>query len=113
MARNDIHQPSPLVTGQRLTCGDLAHQLRCRFQLPGILLERLAINGLATGQVLLEGLRGPDTKPGCLSGVDPIPDRHDHIETVELHRTCACRFPSRRTVSILETVARELSSRVA
>ena len=98
VAGDDIHQPAPLIGGQRLAGGGLAHELQRRFQLTGVLLKALAVEGVAAGEVFLEGPGGPLAKMHALAGFHPITNGDDEVKIVVVHlvgfsvRASLCKF---------------------
>lgn len=61
------------------------HQFQGRFQLLGILLEPLLIDGVTTGQMLFQGAAGPLPEQDCTAGVNPVTHRDNGIEVKELN----------------------------
>lgn len=83
VATDDFHQATPAVHIQLGRTGSLAHELKCGFEFTGVGFEAFTIEGITTGQVLLEQLGGPLTKACALLRVDPVTDRQHRIKIEE------------------------------
>lgn len=85
-AGNDVDQAAALRGGQLVSRSRLAHQRQRGLQFPGVLFKALAVQRVAADEVFAQGSGSPDPELGAARGLDPVPNRDDHIEVVEGHR---------------------------
>lgn len=83
IARDYVQQAPPCVLRQFGALRQLVHQPQGRFQLAGIGLQPLAVQGVALRQVLAQHGGGPLAETGALQGLHPVAHGYDDIQVIE------------------------------